>query len=248
MPQLGEGHNEVCDYCGALAQFVSVNTKKFRCEEKVTRCPALIKQQEESRQKKWSNEERRAHMKRMSDSGNSKIRELSEDANWRENKSRKISQKCVERGGHNGYLNPMFGKSHKSSTKEKQRSKAQLRPKSVYESQTQTKVDRGLAVAKEDLTEFEVYKQTVTNLTRESWLKWESTINPNELPRGKEYELDHKFSIMQGFIEGISAQIIAHPANLEIVSQKYNRTKNKKCSVTIDQLLESVHSWSDVKE
>jgi len=55
--------------------------------------------------------------------------------------------------------------------------------------------------------------------------------------RSKEYHLDHKFSIYEGFKHNIIPKIIAQYKNLEIIPIKLNLEKNSNCSITLQELL-----------
>lgn len=84
-------------------------------------------------------------------------------------------------------------------------------------------------------TEFERYKREVWNVTRKQAL-----INLHDYnKRGrKNYHLDHKYSVTQGFLNNIPPEIIGNIINLEMLDHKKNITKNSKCSITKEQLLE----------
>ena len=47
---------------------------------------------------------------------------------------------------------------------------------------------------------------------------------------------DHMYSIRDGFENGISAELIAHPANCELMIHSNNISKNKKSSITLNEL------------
>ena len=49
--------------------------------------------------------------------------------------------------------------------------------------------------------------------------------------------VDHMFSILQGFKDGISPEILAHPANLRILPGSENSKKNSKSSISLEDLL-----------
>lgn len=57
--------------------------------------------------------------------------------------------------------------------------------------------------------------------------------------RGNEhnYELDHRYSIYDGFINNISPKQIAHYKNLKILTKQENRSKNQKSSISLKTLL-----------
>lgn len=54
---------------------------------------------------------------------------------------------------------------------------------------------------------------------------------------------DHMISINYGWINGISPEIISHPANCAIIFEKDNIIKNVDCSLTIDQLHDRIRKW-----
>jgi hypothetical protein len=91
MPQLTESSHYTCFLCGSQANFISVNSKQYRCVEKITRCPGFVEKAEKSRQERISPEDRRAHMKLMSNHGNKKLSELHKDGSWRKEKSKNIT-------------------------------------------------------------------------------------------------------------------------------------------------------------
>ena len=87
-----------------------------------------------------------------------------------------------------------------------------------------------------------IYESIVDRITRESWLYHNSKINPDNLPRGREYELDHKYSKHQGFLNNVPPEVIGHYSNLQMIPRHSNRKKYNKCSITIDQLYEGIKS------
>lgn len=56
---------------------------------------------------------------------------------------------------------------------------------------------------------------------------------------------DHKFSRLRGWEEKIDPYIISHPANCELMQHSKNIGKNKKCSITIEQLIEDIRKWNN---
>lgn len=92
----------------------------------------------------------------------------------------------------------------------------------------------------EKKSEWIIYEGMVDRITRESWVYHSNKINPENLPRGREYELDHKYSKHQGFLNNIPPEIIGHYSNLQMIPRYSNRKKYNKCSITIDQLYEGI--------
>jgi hypothetical protein len=230
--------NNTCYLCNCQAHYISYNSKKMRCVEKITQCPGFVKKAEASRQKNMSKEQRRAHMKKMSERGNTVLKELHRDQAWLANKSHKISEAVHKRGGHAGQSNPMFGKNHNAETKQILSDRANNRNPECYLNATETKITRGLAIPKEQKTEWELYREQVLGYTYKSWKHHQNKINPLGLERGSKFELDHKFSITEGFKQNVDPKIIGHYSNLELLPKDDNRSKRIKCSVTLEELIQ----------
>lgn len=62
--------------------------------------------------------------------------------------------------------------------------------------------------------------------------------------RGTEYHLDHKFSMHEGFRMRVSSEIVGNITNLRMITAQENLTKNKNCSITLQQLLEEYDEHS----
>lgn len=54
------------------------------------------------------------------------------------------------------------------------------------------------------------------------------------------YHLDHRYSIYQGFKDNIPPYIIGHIHNLEMIPARINLIKNRKCSIDLDELIDSI--------
>lgn len=83
------------------------------------------------------------------------------------------------------------------------------------------------------------YKQKVTKITRKQPI--------NTLPnffnkRGKNgvvgaYQLDHRYSTLEGFKNDVLPEVIGNIANLEFISWEENIKKGSKCSITLKELM-----------
>ena len=51
------------------------------------------------------------------------------------------------------------------------------------------------------------------------------------------YHVDHKFSILDSWHAELKAEIVNHPANLEIIEAKKNSSKGSKSSITLEELM-----------
>jgi hypothetical protein len=54
---------------------------------------------------------------------------------------------------------------------------------------------------------------------------------------------DHKISISEGFLLGIDAKLISHPANCELMIHSDNISKNKKSTLSLDELISKIMEW-----
>jgi hypothetical protein len=91
-------------------------------------------------------------------------------------------------------------------------------------------------IKKEDVDKFKYYVCEVNKYTRLSLCK--NIIDDIEL-RGKEfgYDLDHTFSKVDGFRNGIPPYIIGHISNLKIIESGYNRKKQHKSNIEIENII-----------
>jgi len=55
---------------------------------------------------------------------------------------------------------------------------------------------------------------------------------------------DHMFSISEGFKQKIDSNIISHPANCKLMVHSNNSSKNKKCSISLDDLKNKIENWN----
>ena len=54
---------------------------------------------------------------------------------------------------------------------------------------------------------------------------------------------DHMFSVYDGFHNKIDPKIVGHPANCRLMQQRDNSSKNKRSSITLEDLLERIKNW-----
>jgi hypothetical protein len=50
------------------------------------------------------------------------------------------------------------------------------------------------------------------------------------------YQLDHKYSIIEGFLNDVDAHIISSLHNLEMLEWTKNRDKGRRCSIKLNEL------------
>ena len=54
---------------------------------------------------------------------------------------------------------------------------------------------------------------------------------------------DHMVSRYYGWTHNIPSEIISHPANCRIISQRENSSKGENCSITIEELYKRIQNW-----
>lgn len=113
----------------------------------------------------------------------------------------------------------------------------------------ETMVDQGLWRSDADLEAIQLYYRDVSRYTEQSYRKHFSLINPGNLPRdGKSFELDHKYSKMAGFRDGIPAEVIGHWTNLEMLPASENNSKWINCSISKEELIENYRNGTNALE
>lgn len=75
--------------------------------------------------------------------------------------------------------------------------------------------------------------------------KFPNYINEKFNPHKNSITKDHRISRIYGFKHNIDPYLISHPANCELMLRNDNASKNRKCSITIDQLIEEVEYWNE---
>jgi len=111
-----------------------------------------------------------------------------------------------------------------------------------------TRIRKGYIVDPVLREPFEHYERCVDLLTKKTYEKHKTLLNPNTLPRGRtrdSYQLDHKISKVDGFRLGIEPELLAHPMNLEMLTMTENVTKSNKSSITLEQLLEAIQKFEE---
>ena len=110
-----------------------------------------------------------------------------------------------------------------------------------------TKIERGWIIPDEFLSDYQIYRKKVKRLTETTYKTYKNIINPNNLERvtnGKNgYQLDHKYSIIEGFLNNVEPEIISHHRNLQMIEWSSNRTKSKRCDIDLEQLKNEIKSY-----
>jgi len=89
----------------------------------------------------------------------------------------------------------------------------------------------------EDRMSLVLYKREVIQLSNVNYRLYKDLINPFDLKRGRnKYHIDHIYSVMDGFNNEITPEIIASPINLRMLLERENITKYDNSYLTIEQL------------
>jgi len=101
----------------------------------------------------------------------------------------------------------------------------------------QTFESKKIWVPLDDLSDYELYRREVFKYTNMNDL----TVLENFDKRARAgieggYNLDHNYSISQGYINGISPELIGSIKNLRMIPWKENVVKQGKCEITIEEL------------
>jgi hypothetical protein len=110
-----------------------------------------------------------------------------------------------------------------------------------------TKIERGWVIPDEFLSDYQLYRKKVKRLTEKTYEEHKNKINPNNFERvtnGKSgYQLDHKYSILEGFLNDIEPETISHHCNLQMLEWEINRAKSKRCDIELQELIKEIKSY-----
>lgn len=90
------------------------------------------------------------------------------------------------------------------------------------------------------VTNQNIQKYGVSHLGMDNKIK--NLCNHNRA-RGEMITFDHKFSVQEGFLNDISPIIIGSIVNLRIMTQSENSSKGKKCSITLQTLMNDYNQF-----
>jgi len=90
--------------------------------------------------------------------------------------------------------------------------------------------------SKKELRKIKNYRNRVQFLTNINFKKYYTLINPKNLQRGKDYHLDHIFSVTDGLKYSIPVEIISSTINLRLINSKENITKSGRSDMSLEDL------------
>jgi hypothetical protein len=84
---------------------------------------------------------------------------------------------------------------------------------------------------------FIAYKNIVLEETEKNYKLYKEEIDSENI-RGEKFHLDHMYSIKDGFLNGVPAEIIASKWNLKVIPKLENVSKQDRSSITLKELYE----------
>lgn len=123
--------------------------------------------------------------------------------------------------------------------------------KEIKDKKKKTIVSNGYIRSDEELTEKELYKRKVSQFTDITIRK---KFKKDDLKkRGKcgiygAKQVDHIYSINDGFINNIPPEILCHECNIRLIDWEDNTNKWKKSDITINELYSLIEEYENRKE
>jgi len=89
--------------------------------------------------------------------------------------------------------------------------------------------------------QYKNYMKKVYRITRKNWSEYKENI-PNNHLRGfsSGFELDHMYSIYDGFINNVEPEVVGHWKNLRVVTRKENREKSQNSILSLEYLMSEI--------
>lgn len=119
----------------------------------------------------------------------------------------------------------------------------------VYDRRTLQNYESGFWTKPEDKSDLEHYRIKVAKVMykfKNEISKLENFDLRGHANQGK-YHLDHKFSTIEGFKNNIPVHIIGHVCNLEMILGRNNLSKNRKCSIDLETLIDNINNYNTGK-
>lgn len=211
-------NNILCDYgCGKPAKYIVNSAKqKFCCSKYYNRCSFMILVNKE-----------------------------------KSGKANREEFKCKTHSDLMKRKNPMFIEEHKikvikvTSSNEYKEKMSKISESfwcdDIYRKKNiQGRIKSGSKIPDEELTEFRKYYNIVYHYTRKSIKKYKNIINPENKPIGRErglYNIDHIYSIFDGFINKVDPNIIGSYINLQVIPWIMNLKKQRNSWISKESLI-----------
>lgn len=111
------------------------------------------------------------------------------------------------------------------------------------ERKLQEAIAEGRRLSPEDVKAFKGYRQEVRRLSNIAFRQNLSHLGK----RSRDLHLDHHFSVLQGFLDGIDPVIVGHVTNLRLIPRQDNQSKGAQCTKSKAQLLRDYRRYENAK-
>ena len=110
----------------------------------------------------------------------------------------------------------------------------------VLEKQRETLKKKWGDFTPEQMKDFRHYAQRVRSRAQK-WAKDQGYVLGQQT-----YHVDHKLSVREAWLVGLSEEVVNHPYNLRILEAKANSSKGSKSTLTVDQLLLAFNQYDEL--
>lgn len=122
-----------------------------------------------------------------------------------------------------------------------------IRTKEHYEKIFKTRFGYDYSEFLKQQTEYKKYYNKVRNITNKNLRKYKHLFdNLDKLGRcgdDDKFQVDHIFSIKEGFNLNIVPELIGHPSNLRVIHWKDNLNKSNNCDISLEILMNNANEF-----
>lgn len=229
--------NNLCSYgCGKIAKYVQINGK-YCCEEWYTKCSA--------NRLKYSNAGSKNPMYGKKSANSYKIQDwkrkyyiLFEIGEAKINEDNEMVVLCKEC---ERWFKPLY-----ESIRARYNALDHGNKRHYFFCSNECKLNSIVYRLKHEPETLKKYRdyQRIVRLKTEATIKKYSHKIPNIEKRDRYHSIDHKYSIRSAFENNISIDVVSHWKNLEITTIYKNSSKNKKCTIEIEELIKEISDGS----
>lgn len=230
---MSSGYRNSCRSCRSLS------TKKFRKElkEDENRYKQFTEKVAKNQTEIWKNrketgEDRLIHTKVGNTAKEKNALMTPEERKDRFGWMNKLSSVDLEIWKNNVMFNTGMYKWHTNATADDIKNIVKRRSATILSTQ-----ENLVKLTRDYPNDYRKYVKAVEYITTRSYSISIDQIDPSRL-RGKQWHLDHMYSIRAGFENSIDPRIIGSSSNLSIIPASDNMKKGAKCSITLEQLIE----------
>lgn len=110
--------------------------------------------------------------------------------------------------------------------------------------QRETAYLNGTWVPESEITRLDMYRSRVQYQTELNYENHKEVINPNNVIRSRygNYHIDHIYSIKEAFLNDVPVEIVSHPCNLRMITERENKVKNGKSDMSLEELYQRFDS------